>query len=106
MHANASATQLDSAIVQNNKLLIFFSRKLLSLQQLNAAVDRELLSTSELLKECRTALLQEKITVCVDHQNTLSVDATFPSRVKRWELNLEDCKVELRHVKGKSKFCS
>ena len=71
VHADASDKQLGGVIMQNNKPLAFYSRKLNSAQCNYAAGEKELLSIIEVLKEFKNLLLGQKLVVHADHKNIL-----------------------------------
>ena len=69
LHTDASKIQLGAHIMQEEKPIAFFSRKLHPAQTRYTTTERELLSIVETLKELRTILLGQQIIVHTDHQN-------------------------------------
>ena len=69
LHTDASKIQLGAHIMQDEKPIAFFSRKLHPAQTRYTTTERELLSIVETLKELRTILLGQQIIVHTDHQN-------------------------------------
>jgi len=99
IHTDASDYQLGAVIMQENKPLAFYSRKVNSAQKRYTTGEQELLSIVETLKEFRNILLGQSITVHTDHKNLLY--AKLPSdRMVRWRLLLEEYGVKLVHIKG------
>ena len=99
IHTDASHTQLGAVISQKGKPIAFYTRKLNPAQTRYTTTERELLSIVETLKEFRTILLGQKITVYTDHKN-LTHKNFNTERVMRWRLILEEYGPELRYVKG------
>ena len=81
IHADTSAIQLGSVMLQEGKLLVFYSRKLSQTQILCTATNKELLSIAELVKESRAMLLGHKIIACRDHLYLLCVSTASLERV-------------------------
>ena len=99
IYTDASKTQLGAVIAQDNKPIAFFSRKL-NKSQLNYTVtEKELLSIVEVLKEFRSILLGQQITVYTDHKN-LTYKVFNTDRVMRWRLIIEEYGPILEYVPG------
>ena len=69
IHTDASDVQLGAVILQENRPIAFFSRKLHPAQMRYTVTERELLSIVEVLKEFRNILLGQQIVVHTDHAN-------------------------------------
>jgi len=69
IYTDSSLRQLGAVIVQNNRPIAFFSRKLTGTQTKYSITELELLSIVETLKEFRGMLWGQKIRVFTDHQN-------------------------------------
>ena len=89
IHTDASHTQLESVVSQNNKPIAFYSRKLNLAQTQYTTTEKELPSMVETLKEFRNILLDQQIVVYTDHQNLTCKTFTI-ERVRRWRLSLEE----------------
>ena len=74
VYTDSSKYQLGAVIMQNNRLLAFFSRKLSTVQQKYSVTKQELLAILETLKEFKGMLGGQTITVYTDRKN-LSKDA-------------------------------
>ena len=99
IYTNASKRQLGAVIVQGNKPIAFYSRKLTSTQLNYTTTERELLAIVETLKEFRNILLGQRIVVYTDHKN-LTYRVFNTERVMRWRLICEEYGPELRYVPG------
>ena len=83
----------------------FYSRKLNSAQKNYSAIEKELLSIVEILKEYRSMLLGPRIEIYTDHKNlsyTLSQCAT--QRVLRWRLSIEEFGATFHYKPGESNW--
>lgn len=100
VYTDASDYQLGAVIMQNDKPLAFYSRKMNSAQRNYTTGEQELLSIVETLKEFRNILLGQEIIVHTDHKNILYGNLAN-SRIVRWRLLLEEFGPEYTHVAGK-----
>ena len=88
-------------IVQKNRPIAFFSRKLNSAQQKYSVTEQELLSIIETLKEFKGMLLGQRIRVFTDHKNLIREALGQTSdRVYRWRMLLEEFGPEIEYIKG------
>lgn len=101
IYTDASKYQLGAVIVQHNRPVAFFSRKLTEVQQKYSITELELLAIVETLKEFKGMLWGQRIKVYTDHKN-LTTDALGLSsdRVYRWRLLLEEYGPEIVYIKG------
>lgn len=100
IYTDASDYQLGAVIMQGNKPLAFYSRKLTDTQKRWTTGEQELVSIVETLKEFRNILLGQKLIVHTDHKNILYGNLTN-DRIARWRLLLEEYAPEYRHIAGK-----
>jgi transposase InsO family protein len=101
IYTDASKVQLGAVIVQNNRPIAFFSRKLTPAQTRYTVTERELLSIVEVLKEFRNILMGQQIIVHTDHEN-LTYKTQNSDRVMRWRLYIEEYSPDLQYVPGHS----
>ena len=101
VHADASHTQLGVVILQANRPITFYSRKLSLAQTRYTTTECELLSIVETLKEFHNILLGQRRTVYTDHKN-LTYANFNTERVMCWHLNLEEYGPELIYLKGET----
>jgi transposase InsO family protein len=99
IHTDASHYQLGSVISQGGKPIAFYSRKLSDTQTRYTTTERELLSIVETLKEFRSILLGQRITVYTDHKN-LTYTTQNTERVLRWRLLIEEFNPKLVYLEG------
>ena len=71
VYTDSSKYQLGAVIMQKNRPLMFFSRKLSKAQQKYSMTRQELLTIVETLKEFKGMLWGQIITVYTDHKNLL-----------------------------------
>jgi hypothetical protein len=88
-------------ITQDNRPIVFFSRKLFKMQQKYSVTEIELLAIVETLKEFKGMLWGQDIKVYTDHKN-LTRDALglTSDRVYCWWLLLEEYALEIIYIKG------
>ena len=99
IYTDASKVQLGAVIVQNDRPIAFFSRKLTPAQTRYTVTERELLSIVEVLKEFRNILMGQQIIVHTDHEN-LTYKQQNSDRVMRWRLYIEEYSPDLKYVPG------
>ncbi len=91
IYTDASASQLETVIAQDNRPIAFFSRKLFKTQQKYSVTEIELLAIVETLNEFKGMLWGQDIKVFTDNKN-LTRDALCltSDRVYHWRLLLEE----------------
>ena len=101
IHTDASDYQLGAVVSQEGKPIAFFSRKLNKAQRKYATIEKELLSIAECLKEYKTMLKGQKITIYTDHKNLTYPNTDFSSdRVLRQRLTIDEYGAKLVYIKG------
>jgi hypothetical protein len=96
-----SNKQLGAVIIQEGKLLAFYSKKLNSAQRRYTTGEQELLSIGETLKEFRDILLGQQAIVHTDHLHILYGNGSN-DRITRWRLILEEYGSKYVHITGKN----
>ena len=99
VYADASDYQLDRMIMQAEKSLAFYTRRLNSAQAKYTTGEQELLSIVETLKTIENILLGQQLVVHTDHLNLL-YKKVASNWLIRWRMLLEEYAPEFRHVKG------
>ena len=88
IYTDSSDYQLGTVIMQDDRPLAFYSRKLNSAQKRYTTGEQELLSIVETLKEFKNILLGQKLIVHTDHKNLL-YQKMSTDRIIRWRLLTE-----------------
>ncbi len=101
IYTNASRKQLGAVITQDNRPIVFFSRKLSDTQRKYSVTKIELLAIVETLKEFKRMLWGQQIKVFTDHANLIR-DALgmILDRVYRWKLFLEEYGPKIVYIKS------
>ena len=97
--ADASDTQLGGVIMQNNRPLAFYTRKLNQAQQKYTTGEKELLSLVETLKSFENILMGQALVVHTDHLNLL-YKKLASARLVRWRMLLEEYGPTVQHIQG------
>jgi hypothetical protein len=100
IYTDASSMQLGAVITQDNRPIVFFSRKLSETQNKYSVTEIELLAIVATLKEFKGMLWGQDIKVYTSHKN-LTRDALglTSDRVYRWRLLLEEYVPEIIYMK-------
>jgi RNase H-like domain found in reverse transcriptase/Reverse transcriptase (RNA-dependent DNA polymerase)/Integrase zinc binding domain len=101
IYTDVSDYQLGAVIMQDNRPLAFYSRKMTDTQQGYTTGEQELLSIVETLKEFKNILLGQKLIVHTDHKNILYDSDLSNDRIRRWKHLLEEYGPTYVHVAGK-----
>jgi len=99
IYTDASAIQLGAVIVQEERPIAFYSRKLNPAQTRYTTTERELLSIVEVLKEFKSILFGQELIIHTDHEN-LTYKKFNSDRVMRWRLFIEEYSPDLQYIKG------
>ncbi len=101
MYTNASTKELRAVITQENRPIVFFSRKLSGAQSKYTVTKLELLVIVETLKEFNGMLWEQRINIYTDRKNLTQDGLGLTSdRVTRWRILLEEYAPEIIYIKG------
>ena len=90
IYTDASLRQMGSLIMQNNRPIAFFSRKLNDAQRNYTTTEKKLLRIIETLKEFKSILWGQKIKVYMDNNNLIhKASGSSSEHLIRWLIILE-----------------
>ena len=99
VYADASDIQLGGVIMQDNRPLAFYTRKLNQAQSKYSTGEQELLSIVETLKSFESILMGQNIVVHTDHLNLL-YRKLASGRLIRWRMIIEEFGPKFEHIQG------
>jgi hypothetical protein len=101
IYTDASSKQLGAVITQENRPIMFFSRKLSTTQRKYSITKIELLAIVETLKEFKGILWGQSIKVYTNHANLIRDALGLTSdQVYQWRLLLEEYRPKIVYIKG------
>jgi hypothetical protein len=99
IYTDASNYQLGACLMQDDRKVAYFSRKLNSAQCNYATIDKELLCVIAALKEFRSMLLGAELHIYTDHENILNVGNSSERRL-RWISYVDEYGPTLHYIEG------
>ena len=106
VQVDASGYGLGGVILQNDKPVVFASRKLTPVESRYSQLEKEFLSIVFTLTHLKNYLLGISFIVQTDHRPLLGIIGKpidkISNRLQRWLLNIQHFRFELQHIAGKS----
>ncbi len=99
IYTDTSNYQLGACLMQDDRPVAYFSRKLNSAQRNYATIDKELLCVVATLKEFRSMLLGAELHIYTDHKNILNVGDSSERRL-RWISYVDEYGPTLHYIEG------
>jgi hypothetical protein len=99
IYTDASNYQLGACIMQGNRPVAYYSRKLNSAQRNYATIDKELLYIIATLREFQSMLLGAELRIYTDHKNILNVGDSSERRL-RWISYVDEYGPKIHYIEG------
>ena len=101
LYTDASDIGISAILLQKNKIVRLYSKKLLPAEKNYTVVEREALAIIEGLKHFRNIIYNNKINIYTDNKNFTFDSLTRNSRAQRWKVSLSDFNYTMHHIVGK-----
>ena len=99
IYTDASKYQLGATIKQDDKPIVYFSKKLNPAQRRYSTIEQEMLAIVTVLKEYKNFLYGGQIIIHTDHKNLLA-ETSANDRVFRWKQKIEEFGPLMNYIKG------
>ncbi|KRH93020.1 LTR retrotransposon [Pseudoloma neurophilia] len=103
LYTDAFDIGLGSVLMQDEKPIGFFSRKLSETQIRYTVSEKEALAIIESLKYFRNIILCSQITIFTDHSNLQFLTSSKLQRVQRWKILMDEFDVDIRYLQATKK---
>ncbi|KAG0441565.1 Retrovirus-related Pol polyprotein from transposon 17.6, partial [Dictyocoela muelleri] len=99
LKSDASDIGIGSMLLQEGKVVGFYSRKLRGSEKNYTIMEKETFAILEAFKHFKTIIFGSKIIIMTDNKN-LTFKGDLSKRMNRWLLILEEFDYEIRHIMG------
>ncbi|KRH92528.1 putative LTR retrotransposable element, partial [Pseudoloma neurophilia] len=100
LHTDASNIGIGGILVQENKLIGIYSKKLNKSESNYTTVEKELYAIIKSLENFREIIWGQEITIYTDSKNITHISNSLDSRTKRWKTLLAEYDYKMLHVAG------
>ncbi|KAG0440500.1 Transposon Tf2-6 polyprotein [Dictyocoela muelleri] len=99
LNCDASYNGIGSILLQNNKLIEYYSKKYSSSEVNYNVIEKEVLAILKSLQHFKQIIFNTKVHIYTDNANLL-FHGDISRRINRWKLIMEEFNYELHHISG------
>ena len=106
LQSDASNIGVGSILLQENKIIGIFSKKLNEAQQNYTVAEKEALAIVLSLQFFKNIVYNSKIKVLTDHSNLTFLTSSTLQRCQRWKIALSEFNLEIEYIPGINNNCA